>query len=119
MAFGTFDLTGFGYSTTITTPNITQDILDHGAVMVYYKPINTSNYTALPFTVPINGNYSTTFYLFYDGYIQLKSLDSDTKTLLPVDIMYIEVVAIDGNQRIPNPDLDLKDYEQFRIKFDL
>lgn len=119
-AFGTFGQPGFGYSTTITAPSITQDILDHGAVMVYYKPINTSNYTALPFTVPINGNYSTTFlFIASAGYIQLKSLDSDTQTLLPADIMYIKVVAIDGSQRIANPNLDLKDYEKVRVKFDL
>ncbi len=119
-AFGTFGQPGYGYATTITATNITQDILDHGAVMVYYRPINTSNYTALPCTIPINGNYSTTFlFIASAGYIQLKTLDSDTQTLIPADIMYFKVVAIDGSQRIANPDLDLKDYEQVRIKFDL
>ncbi len=116
----TFGLPGYGYSTTITTPSITQDILDHGAVMVYYKPINTSNYTALPFTVPINGNYSTTFlFIASPGYIQLKTLDSDTQTLIPSDIMYFKVVAIDGSQRIANPGLDMTDYQLVQLKFDL
>ena len=55
-AFGTFGQAGFGYATSIAVPYITQDILDQGAIMVYYRSINTSNYTALPFTIPINAN---------------------------------------------------------------
>lgn len=88
--------------------------------MVYYRPINTSNYTALPFTVPINGNYSTTFlFIASPGYIQLKTLDSDTQTLLPADIMYFKVVAIDGTQRKANPNLDLLNYKEVQLNFDL
>ncbi|MFZ7115653.1 MAG: hypothetical protein ACO1G9_09770 [Bacteroidota bacterium] len=84
--------------------------------MVYYRSINTSNYTALPFTVPINGNYSTTFlFIASAGYIQLKTLDSDTRTLLPADIMYIKVVALDGSQRIANPN---HEFEGFRASSD-
>lgn len=118
--FGIFGQPGFGYSTTISVPEVTQSILDHGAVMVYYRTVSTSNYIALPFTVPMNGNYSTTFlFIASAGYIELKTLDSDTQTLLPTDVISFKVVAIGGSQRVANPDLDLMDYEQVRIKFDL
>lgn len=38
--------------------------------------------------------------------------------LLPAVIMYIKVVTTDGSLRSANPDLNLNDYEQVRIKFE-
>lgn len=99
------------YKTTISEPQITQDIIDNGAVMVY-KSNGNGGWIALPYTLPIDNTYSSTFsYVLYDGGVTVWKTDTDLLTLDPGTSTF-KIVILSQHGLIKHPNLDLTDYKE-------
>jgi hypothetical protein len=98
------------YYTTLNIPQITQDVLDNGAVMAYLSNGN-GGWVALPCTVPMNASYASTYTpVFNLGGVTIWKLDTDFLTLDPGYVTF-KIVVLTQKQLIAHPNLDLTDYE--------
>jgi hypothetical protein len=106
------------YKTDIPEPLITQDIIDNGAVMVYISN-NNGGWVALPFTLPMDNTYSSTFsYVLYNGGLTVWKTDTDMLTLDP-GMTTFKVVILSQHGLIQHPGLDLTDYEAVEKELNL
>ncbi|MEN9399526.1 MAG: hypothetical protein RL632_627 [Bacteroidota bacterium] len=97
------------YTTTIIVPEITQDVLDNGAIMVYMTNFN-GGWIALPCTLPMDVSYASTFTPeFFVGGVKIWQTDTDLLTLDP-GTMQFKVVVLTQKQMEAHPDLVLTDY---------
>jgi len=98
------------YYTTISVPQITQDVLDNGAMMAYMSNGN-GGWVALPCTIPMDASYSSTFTpVFTLGGATIWKTDTDLLTLDP-GLSTFKIVVLTQKQLIAHPNLDLTDYE--------
>ncbi len=99
------------YYCEMSVPEITQDVVDNGAVFVYIQ--NTSgDWVALPFTLPIDGNYSSTYTPVHGlGLVRVYKTDTDLLTLDPGTSTF-KVVVVSEHGLAQKPDLDWTDYKQ-------
>ncbi len=98
------------YYCEMNIPAVTQDVLDNGAVMVYIQN-NSGNWIALPCTLPIDGNYSSTYTPVHSlGKVSVWKTDTDLLTLDP-GISTFKVVVVSEHGLAQKPDLDWTDYE--------
>jgi hypothetical protein len=106
------------YKTTISEPKITQEIIDNGAVMVY-KSNENGGWIALPYTLPIDNTYSSTFsFVLYDGGVTIWKTDTDLLTLDPGTSTF-KIVILSQHGLIKHPNLDLTDYKEVEKALDL
>ena len=97
------------YKTVISEPLINQDIIDNGAVMVY-KSNGNGGWIALPYTLPIDATYSSTYsFVIFDGGVTVWKTDTDLLTLDP-GVTTFKVVVLSQHGLIQHPNLDLTDY---------
>lgn len=106
------------YKTEISESLITQDIIDNGAVMVY-KSNGNGGWIALPYTLPLNATYSSTYsFVLYDGGLTVWKTDTDMLTLDPGTTTF-KVVILSQHGLIHHPGLDLTDYEAVEKELNL
>lgn len=106
------------YKTEISESLITQDIIDNGAVMVY-KSNGNGGWIALPYTLPLNATYSSTYsFVLYDGGLTVWKTDTDMLTLDPGTTTF-KVVILSQQGLIQHPGLDLTDYEAVEKELNL
>ena len=99
----------YGYSVKINVPEITQDVLDNGLVMVYMKMDN--EYAALPFTFTFDG-YQTIFeYTLQLNIVNIYLFDTDLQTLDPTGPITFKVVIINDFGAIGMSEEVIKDME--------
>lgn len=106
------------YTCVINESLITQDVVDNGAVHVYMSNGN-GGWTALPFTIPMDPSYSSTFTpVHYVGGVKVWKTDTDLLTLDPGTTTF-KVVIVSHHGLLQNPDLDWTDYEEVEKKLEL
>lgn len=120
--YGNTDISSDTYTTTwifqdpsyycdISVPEITQDIVDNGAVFVYMSNGN-GGWTALPYTVPIDGTYSSTFTpVHYTGGVKIWKTDTDLVTLDPGTSTF-KVVVVSKHGLAKRPNVNWVDYKE-------
>ena len=102
----------------IPDPNITPDIIDFGAVLVYISFGN--GYTQLPLTIYTNPAYSSTIEVSsYVGGVTIFWTDSDLAQPSNPGLRTFKIVKIAGSLLKANPDLDLTNYEAVKSRFNL
>ena len=105
------------YYCDISVPEITQDIVDNGAVFVYMSNGN-GGWTALPFTEPIDGSYSSTYTpVHFLGGVRIWKTDTDLLTLDP-GTSTIKVVTVSEHGLAERPNVNWVDYEEVKKELD-
>ena len=85
------------YTTTLDVPEITQDVLDNGAVMVYMSNFD-GVWTALPCTIPMSTSYASTYTpKIYFGGVTIIQTDTDLLSLDP-GLLEFKVVVLTQKQ---------------------
>lgn len=108
------------YYVTLSYPQITQDIINTGAVLVYLQN-NPGNYSQLPLTFYPSNTYSETFEISSGlSNVKIFRTDSDLTDPGPVsNALTFKVVVIASSGKKANPNLDLKDYSKVKEAFNL
>lgn len=111
-----YNQSGTSWTSTIFVQDITQDIVDYGAVLVYGKL--EDSYFAFPMTFPRTENYATTYNYTYEmGIVRLEVTDTDMVLPDYPEFTQIKVVTIAGNGLIQG--VDYTDYEQVKEAYHL
>ncbi len=95
-------------SVLLYDPNITQAIVNNGAVQVYVQG-DPGVWMALPLT--ISGSY-----IVYDYQLNYVRIITDSQ---PTTLERFKVVAIASSARLANPDVDYTNYEEVKATFNL
>jgi hypothetical protein len=106
------------YYVDLSVPEITQAVVDNGAVMVYYE--NTyGEWEAMPNTVAVTSNYSTVYsFSHWLGHVSLYVFDTDWLTLSPDD-MNIKIVIISEKQLMQDASVDWTNYQDVMAKLNI
>jgi hypothetical protein len=113
LEYGTPEFQGYNIYTTVAVPELTEDILNNGMVLVYGRggSANGTNFGAwiqLPYT-NIGGNFiHTERYEIFTGGITITHADTDGLTGKPTN--YEVKVVIAPREGLIAPDVDLKDF---------
>jgi len=109
---------GFGYTGSMDFPEITEDVLNYGAVLVYLYQDNSLFPLPTTFINAGDGGYMTSIWvtLQYEQ-VLITFQDSDGNTINPGDQEF-KVVIIEGGVPIPKS-LNLKNYEEVKKYFNL
>ncbi|MBU1014669.1 MAG: hypothetical protein KKG99_16870 [Bacteroidetes bacterium] len=109
---------GFGYTGSMDFPEITDDVLNYGAVLVYLYQDNKLFPLPTTFINAGDGGYMTSIWvtLQYEQ-VLITFQDSDGYTINPGDQEF-KVVIIEGGIPIPQS-LNLKDYDEVKKYFNL
>ena len=107
------------YVVDIAVPEVTQSVVDNGAVMVY-TPNQFGEWVALPNTFPQSGGYSSVYHFsHWLGYVSLYKTDTDyTTPALPAD-MQVKIVTIGEKTMLNNPAVNWNKYSEVSDYFDL
>ncbi|MCP4550798.1 MAG: hypothetical protein GY834_01890 [Bacteroidetes bacterium] len=110
---------GFGYIGSMDFPEITEDVLNYGAVLVYLYQTGSLYSLPITFVEPTTeGGYLTSIWLTLNlGEVLVTFQDSDGLTGNPGN-MEFKVVIIDGYLNIPSS-LNLKSYDEVKNYFNL
>jgi len=109
---------GFGYTGSMDFPEITENVLNYGAVLVYLYQDNSLFSLPTTFINAGDGGYLTTIWVTLKyGEIVITFQDSDGNTINPGDQEF-KVVIIEGGIPIPKS-LNLKNYEEVKKYFNL
>ena len=109
---------GFGYIAGMDFPEITEDILNHGAVLVYLYQEGSLYSLPTTFVNPGDGGYLTTIWTTLQlGQVLVTFQDSDGLTVNPGDQEF-KVVIIEGGIVIPES-LNLKNFNEVKEFFNL
>jgi hypothetical protein len=126
--YGNTDISSDTYTTTWTyqdpsyycdlnVPEITQDIVDNGAVFVYMSNGNSA-WTALPCTIPIDGSYSSTYTpVHFVGGVRIWKTDTDLLTLDPGSSTF-KVVVVSDHGLAKRPNLDWENYNEVKAEIE-
>jgi hypothetical protein len=102
----------------LSVPEITQAVVDNGAVMVYYENMY-GEWEAMPNTVAVSTNYSTVYsFSHWSGHVSLYVFDTDWLTLSPDD-MNIKIVIISERQLMQDASIDWTNYEDVTAKLNI
>lgn len=107
----------------ISIPEITNDIVQNGVVMIYYKETDGS-YHALPTTYNFYSSYLDYYYhttirfSFKTGKVRIEIEDSDMITIRPDSSIEFKIVVIEGST-LKNLSIDLTNYQDVKERFDL
>lgn len=100
------------YVTQISVPEITQGVLDNGAVLVYVET-GAGQYSQLPVTLYTNTDYSSTLEVIHLlGLVQINWTDSDLIEPNMPPAMNFKIVVMSQSQIIANPNLDTTNYKE-------
>jgi len=103
----------------INIPEITKNVIDNGAILVYLKIPNSDIYYQIPSSWAISEGISIYFELSIEiGKIQIEMSSSNQEFLSPYPMTF-KVVVIEGNQLKLNPDVDLKNYNEVIQTFNI
>lgn len=109
---------GDGYQTDETCSLITTDILNSGAVLVYYST-NNSLWNSLPLTVPYSGFSQSILVQYSLNQISFIVADSDNNTVQPAVVIYFKVVVMSSTQKVSNPNINWNNYNEVQAVFNL
>lgn len=105
------------YYTEVAIPEITQDIIDHGAVVVYMA--EWEYWLALPFSWNPDNNVTLSYYYAIKaGMIDFEISRSDQASDDP-GTKEFKIVIIGGSALAAHPDLNLDDYQAVKAEFGL
>lgn len=103
-------------------PQITSDIISNGMVMVYMRQTYSGGgyyYVALPFSWVINTNSMRTYgFSISEGTLNIHVEDTDN-SLGGLGTYYFKVVTVDGNRLASNPNVNLSNYKEVKVAFNL
>jgi hypothetical protein len=131
--FNTFTVSSWNYSSTnvswfinLSDPNITTDIVDYGAVLVYMK-FGGGDWQLLPysiFTVTSTASYTTRYTIVYDvGTATIYVTDSDlTQPSNPNTARgthYFKVVTIATFGKYSSTNINWQNYNDVKMKLNL
>jgi len=105
---GEFQFPGFQYYYQIDVPEITRDILDNGAVMMYIK--QSDLFYPLPAITDYGTYVNTVQFNVYQGMVEIFIEDTDFSTTAP-DAMTLKIVVFNQLKSLPK-ELNIKDYKQ-------
>jgi hypothetical protein len=105
---GTFQQPGFQYYHQIDAPEVTQSVMDNGAVMVYIK--QSDLFYPLPAITDYETYVTTVQFNVYLGMVEVFIEDTDFQTQAP-GAMTLKVVVFDQLNSLPK-NLDIKNYKQ-------
>lgn len=106
------------YYVTLLEPNITQDILDKGAVLVYAG--NAGSWAQLPLTYYPSSTYSELFQpIFTLGQVEIQVTDSDLTQPIAPSAATFKVVVIAHKSLLNNPNVDFSNFESVKKAFNL
>lgn len=109
---------GFGYIGSMNFPEITEDVLNYGAVLVYLYQDGSLYSLPTTFINSADGGYLTSIWLTLNlGEVLVTFQDSDGLTVNPGNQEF-KVVIIDGYINIPSS-LNLKNYDEVKKYFNL
>lgn len=109
---------GFGYIGAMDFPEITEDILNYGAVLVYLYQDNSLFSLPTTFINAEDGGYLTSIWVTLQyQQVLITFQDSDGNTINPGEQEF-KVVIIEGDIPIPET-LNLKNYEEVKEYFKL
>jgi hypothetical protein len=107
------------YTAAITDSNISQDILDHGFVVVYWE-MGTGVWVQLPWTLYITSSLSTTYSVLYSlNTVLIMLRDSDLTKPNDPDPMKFKIVAVSGSTGLAKQSIDWSNYEEIKKEFQL
>ncbi|UKN02234.1 hypothetical protein K6119_01715 [Paracrocinitomix mangrovi] len=100
-----WQLSGYNYYTTFNVPDITQDVVDVGAVLVYALTANNT-YELMPFTIYQSSSYSTTISFVYTvGNVTIWWADSDQSQPSFPWIDTFKIVVIKHKNQVNDPEI--------------
>jgi hypothetical protein len=111
--YGVLGQPGFQYYRQFDVPEVTQDVMDNGAVMVYIKQDDL--FYPLPAITDNDGWVNTIQFNVYPGMVEVFVEDTDFQTENP-GTMTFKIVIFDQLKSLPNS-LDIKDYNQVLAYF--
>lgn len=104
------------YIATMSAPNITQEIVDKGAVLVYLE--NAGTYIQLPITLYNNGYQTLVDFEHYLGTVRVSWADSDlTQPVAPTSNIKFKIVTIASSGMIKN--VNTADYNEVKTALKL
>ena len=106
--YGEFGHSGWQYYHQFDVPEVTRDVMEKGAVMVYIK--GNDLFYPLPATTDYDGWVNTIQYNVYLGMVEVFVEDTDFQTDNPGPMVF-KIVIFDQLKSLP-PALDIKDYKQ-------
>jgi hypothetical protein len=98
------------WTTTLTASAITQTIVDRGMVSVFFQ--SGSGWIALPYSNPQNHYF--TVYGFALGSVQISITTESGYVLTSPGSNVFRIVVISPSNKIANPNIDWKDYNQVK-----
>tara|TARA_R110002072_G_scaffold37323_9_gene109320 strand:- start:1876 stop:2385 length:510 start_codon:yes stop_codon:yes gene_type:complete len=103
---------------TFNFPSITEEIMNSGAVLVYWK--NGETYSQLPLTFYVSTEYSTTIEVStFVGGLSLYWTDSDLVQGVNPGTQTFKIVVISASNMIQNSNVDYSNYEEVITTFDI
>lgn len=100
------------YYADISWAAITQEVIDGGAVLVYYQT-GSSTYSQLPLTFYQSPTYSTTLEVVsYVGGVRVLWYDSDLTQPLTPPAATFKIVVLTPAAKASYPDMDWSDYRK-------
>lgn len=121
---GTYIISNWSYSEPsfvgdITVPDITQDIIQNGAILVYIET-GEGTFSQLPLTFYQSDNYSTSLEVVTAlQKVHIIWTDSDLATPLLPPALNFKVVTIAASTRLAHPELDFSNYKDVVRTFEL
>ena len=113
-----WDLSGSSYTIQLTNTDITQSIVDNGAVLVYMKTANTS-WELLPVTLYISSSSILIFSAVYDlNTVAIFATNNSGAALSPnftINFKFVTIASLGKN----SADVNWKDYNEVKQKFNL
>lgn len=105
------------FETNISTPLVTQDIIDKGAVLVYLQDGNLSS--QLPFSQMLDISTIVFFdYIASVGNVKITFANSDLdNTIVPQSTLKFKIVALTASARAANPNIN--GYEEIKTTYHL
>jgi hypothetical protein len=111
-------LSGSTYKIQLTNTDITQDVADYGAVLVYQKSSST-NWELLPITVYLSGTTTLSFSTVYDVNAVAIFVNTNNSTpLYPNFTIQYKFITIASLAKTPN-DINWNDYNDVNRKLNL
>lgn len=99
------------YTCVINDADITQDVVDNGAVHVYMSN-GGGGWVALPCTLPMSETYASTYTpVHFVGGVKIWQTDTDLLTLDPAQKTF-KVIILSEHDMILHPNVDWTNYEE-------
>jgi len=105
---GVYGSLGWQYYSQIDIPDITKDVMENGAVMIYIK--QNDLFYPLPAITDEDGWVNTVQFNVYLGQVEIFVEDTDFQTVAP-GAMTLKIVIFNKLKSLPAY-LDIKDYKQ-------